>query len=90
MCFRRKPDARLDGYRFTANVAAWQPRVQRQDGGIFYIGLDRYGDLEALLAALRGEGIAIEELALQEADLEDVFLKIMSASGPSARVQESA
>jgi len=69
--------------------AAWQPRVLRQDAGIFFIGLDRYGDLEALLAALRSEGIAIDELALQEADLEDVFLKIMSASGPSARMQEA-
>jgi len=69
---------------------AWQPRVLRQDSGIFFIGLDRYGDLEALLAALRTEDIAIDELALQEADLEHVFLRIMAASGPSARVPEAA
>jgi ABC-2 type transport system ATP-binding protein len=61
--------------------AAWQPRVLRQDSGIFFIGLERYADLEALLAALREEGIAIEELALSETDLEQVFLRIMSTSG---------
>jgi ABC-2 type transport system ATP-binding protein len=57
--------------------ASWQPRVLREQGGIRYLGLDHYADLEGLLAALRAEGIAIRELALEEADLEDVFLKIM-------------
>jgi ABC-2 type transport system ATP-binding protein len=57
--------------------AAWQPRVLRREGGVFFIGLDRYADLEPLLAALRAEAIAIAELALQETDLEDVFLRIM-------------
>ena len=69
---------------------AWQARVRRQDGGIFFIGLDRYADLEALLAALRAEGIAIDELALQETDLEHVFLRIMSASGPPTAPRETA
>jgi ABC-2 type transport system ATP-binding protein len=63
---------------------AWQSRVLRQDSGIFFIGLERYADLEALLAALRTEAIAIEELALSETDLEQVFLKIMSTSGAAA------
>jgi len=61
--------------------AAWQPRVLRRDAGTFFIGLDRYGDLEGLLGALRTEGIGIDELALQETDLEHVFLRIMSAAG---------
>jgi ABC-2 type transport system ATP-binding protein len=56
---------------------AWQPRVLRHEGGVHFIGLDRYADLEALLAALRAEDIAIAELALQETDLEQVFLRIM-------------
>jgi ABC-2 type transport system ATP-binding protein len=64
--------------------AAWQPRVLRQDSGIFFIGLERYADLEALLAALREEGIAIDELALSETDLEQVFLRIMATSGTEA------
>jgi hypothetical protein len=33
-----------------------------------------------LLAALRTEGIAIDELALAETDLEQVFLRIMSGT----------
>jgi ABC-2 type transport system ATP-binding protein len=57
--------------------ASWRPRVLREEGGAFYIGLDHYADLEALLAALRTENVVIAELALQEADLEDVFLRIM-------------
>jgi ABC-2 type transport system ATP-binding protein len=60
---------------------AWQPRVVRQEGSTFLIGVDRYADLESLLAALRIEGIAIEELALSETDLEQVFLRIMSTAG---------
>ena len=62
-------------------LAGWESRVLRRDGGAFVIGVDDYGDLEPLLAALRTEGVAIEELALQETDLEDVFLRIMSSSG---------
>jgi ABC-2 type transport system ATP-binding protein len=64
--------------------AAWQSRVLRQDAGIFFIGLDRYAELEALLAALRAEGIAIDELALSETDLEQVFLRIMATGGMDA------
>ena len=58
--------------------AAWRSRVLREEGGAHFVGLERYEDLEALLAALRDEGVTIRELALLEADLEDVFLKIMS------------
>jgi ABC-2 type transport system ATP-binding protein len=57
--------------------ASWQARVLRSEAGGFILGLDRYADLELLLAKLREEGIAIAELALQEADLEDVFLKLV-------------
>jgi len=61
--------------------AAWQPRVLRHESGVFFIGLERYSELEALLASLREERIGIDELALSETDLEQVFLKIMAASG---------
>ena len=57
---------------------AWRNRVLRQEGGVFYIALETYADLERLLATLREGGIAIEELALAETDLEQVFLKIMA------------
>jgi ABC-2 type transport system ATP-binding protein len=65
--------------------AAWQARVLRQQSGICYIALERYADLEGLLAALRDDGIAIRELALEEADLEDVFLRIMASDTRAER-----
>jgi ABC-2 type transport system ATP-binding protein len=57
--------------------AAWGARVVRRDGGNHYVGLASYAELESLLAAFREDAIAIDELALEEADLEDVFLRIM-------------
>jgi ABC-2 type transport system ATP-binding protein len=68
--------------------AAWQARVVRREGVNYFLGLDSYADLEALLAALRVEGIAIDELGLEETDLEQVFLRIMrTPEAPMARVR---
>ena len=58
--------------------AAWEPRVVRRDEGSYLLSLGDYADLEHLLAAMREAGIVVEELALQEADLEQVFLRIMA------------
>ena len=61
--------------------AAWQARVRaRRRPGVSKSASTRYAELEDLLAALRAEGIAIDELALQETDLEQVFLRIMGAA----------
>jgi hypothetical protein len=49
----------------------------RHEGSVHWIGLDSYAELESLLAAMRAEGIAVEELAMEETDLEQVFLSIM-------------
>ncbi len=57
--------------------ASWQARVVRSEGNVFHLGLDAYAEIEPLLAAMREEGIAIDELAIEETDLEQVFLKIM-------------
>jgi ABC-2 type transport system ATP-binding protein len=57
---------------------AWRAQVLRQDAGLFYLGLTDYDDLERLLGGLRQENIVIDELALAETDLEQVFLRIMS------------
>jgi ABC-2 type transport system ATP-binding protein len=67
--------------------ASWQGRVQGRDAHAFLLGLEQYSELESLLAALREEGIRIDELALQATDLEDVFLRIMGAdrAGPTER-----
>jgi len=64
--------------------ASWQARVRSRDGRIFTIGLERYAELESLLAALRIENIDIDELALEETDLEQVFLQIMGSGRAAA------
>ena len=56
---------------------AWRERVLRHEGATYLLSLASYAELESLLSALRKRGIAIAELALQEADLEQVFLRIM-------------
>jgi ABC-2 type transport system ATP-binding protein len=58
----------------------WQPRLLRREGDVYYLGLSNYAELERLLAAMREGGIAIDELALAETDLEQVFLRIMAGS----------
>ncbi|MEP6997559.1 MAG: ABC transporter ATP-binding protein [Betaproteobacteria bacterium] len=56
----------------------WPSRVVRRDGQTCLLSLANYAELESLLAALRGAHVAIIELSLQEADLEQVFLRIMA------------
>jgi ABC-2 type transport system ATP-binding protein len=56
----------------------WRARVVRESGTVRFLGLADYAELEALLAALRRDGIAVGDLALTETDLEHAFLKIMS------------
>jgi ABC-2 type transport system ATP-binding protein len=66
--------------RLTADVLpeAWQSRVVRQEDCAYLLSLASYAELERLLAALREAGTTISELSLQEADLEQVFLRIMA------------
>jgi ABC-2 type transport system ATP-binding protein len=61
----------------TALPEAWRSKVQRQEGRTYLLSLADYSELETLLAALRAQGTSIDELSLQEADLEQVFLRIM-------------
>ena len=58
--------------------ADWEPRVVRRAEGMYLLSLADYAELERLLAALREAGVTVHELALQEADLEQVFLRIMA------------
>ena len=58
----------------------WSPRLLRREGNVHYLGLADYAELERLLAALRTERITIDEMALAETDLEQVFLRIMSGT----------
>ena len=69
--------------RLTADALpdVWRERVLRQEGATYLLSLTSYAELENLLSALREHGVAIDELALQEADLEQVFLRIMKRTG---------
>ncbi|MDD5388566.1 MAG: ABC transporter ATP-binding protein [Gallionellaceae bacterium] len=59
-----------------------QPRLKGRDGQRFILDLPDYGDLEVILANLRAAGINIRNMSLGEADLEEVFLKIMHGGTP--------
>jgi ABC-2 type transport system ATP-binding protein len=50
---------------------------QLQSGDVFTLRINDYAEVEQVLATLRVHGIAIKEMQLLEADLEDVFLQIM-------------
>ncbi len=54
-----------------------QPRLVSGDDGNWRFNFSEYADLEALMADLRGAGIHVLEMRLQEPDLEDVFTDIM-------------
>lgn len=58
----------------------WQRRIHRREGSVYYLGLESYAELERLLASFRGAGVSIDDLALAETDLEQVFLRIMAGS----------
>ncbi|MGE5171967.1 MAG: ABC transporter ATP-binding protein [Rudaea sp.] len=61
----------------------WMARLHQREGRVHYLGLENYAELERLLASFREAGIAIDDLALAETDLEQVFLRIMAGSETS-------
>jgi ABC-2 type transport system ATP-binding protein len=61
--------------------ASLRPRLTGRDGARFILDLPDYGDLEAILAGLRQAGVGVRDMALGQADLEEVFLKIMHGVG---------
>jgi len=58
---------------------SWQDRLLRRTGDVWHLGIERPSDLESLLAAMRVAGLGVQELTLDEADLEQVFLHIMQS-----------
>ncbi|MDB5776690.1 MAG: transporter ATP-binding protein [Herbaspirillum sp.] len=46
-------------------------------GGQYTLRVTEYNEVETILAALRQSGAVIEDMQLQQADLEDVFIQIM-------------
>jgi ABC-2 type transport system ATP-binding protein len=56
------------------------PLQRSQEDGIFTLALNEATEIEDVLAELRNAGIAVEDLQLTEADLEDVFVQIVGGS----------
>jgi ABC-2 type transport system ATP-binding protein len=74
---------RLSGLRLAlrhrgALPAALEPAVIERGEGHAVLRLARVEDVESTLAALREHGVAIEDLEVGHADLEDVFLQLMA------------
>ena len=59
-----------------------RPRLKAREGDHYILDLPDFGDLEGILAQLREAGIPIRDLALRQADLEEVFLKVMHEGRP--------
>ena len=69
--------------------ADWRSKLLRRTGDVWHLAIERPAELEALLASLRLADIRVEELSLDEADLEQVFLRIMQ-SGPPTKMAAGA
>ncbi len=54
-----------------------QGRLVECRDGRYCLRLSDYAEVETVLASLREAGIRVEDMALAQADLEDVFLRIM-------------
>ncbi len=62
----------------------------RVTGRIVQLKAHDAAEVEALLAALRGAGVAVEDMEIGRADLEDVFLEIMAGQHGAAAVGPAA
>jgi ABC-2 type transport system ATP-binding protein len=56
------------------------PRVIDQTDGVYLLALSSCQALEGVLSELRLAGVKVQEIALQQPDLEDVFLRVMGRS----------
>ena len=58
-----------------------EPLVTHPDelvsGRKYTLRVNEYAEVEPILAMLRESGVVIEDMQLQQADLEDVFIQIM-------------
>jgi ABC-2 type transport system ATP-binding protein len=73
----------LSGLRMAMRVTGVLPpeagaHVTERHGDHVVLRLSSVGDVEAMLAALRAGGCTVDDLEIGHADLEDVFLQLMS------------
>ena len=80
--------ARLAGVRIVLRLqgalpASLQPQVIEQSGSDnrYVLRVGQPGEVESVLAACRAAGCRIDDIEVGHADLEDVFLQVMSDSG---------
>jgi ABC-2 type transport system ATP-binding protein len=59
---------------------ALQSQLVEQTGESYLLALSSYQSLENVLAELRLAGVTVQEMALQQPDLEDVFISTMGRS----------
>ncbi len=57
--------------------AALLPQIAEQTGEDYLLELPSYQSLEPVLAELRMDGVEIKEMALEQTDLEDVFMRVV-------------
>lgn len=57
-----------------------QPRIIKHVDNVYTLGLKTPAEIEFILASLRVAGISVNEIALAQPDLEDVFVQIMGRS----------
>ena len=55
---------------------------EAHEGNKFSLRVNEYAEVEKILARLRESGAEIDEMQLQQADLEDIFLQIMDKGKP--------
>jgi ABC-2 type transport system ATP-binding protein len=60
--------------------AALQPQLLERTGDTHVLALSSYPALETVLAQLRAANIAVLEMSLQQADLEEVFLHVVGSA----------
>jgi len=78
---------RISGSQLIVNMAQGQlpeglrPLVQHNEQGEhgqrYTLRINEYSEVEGILARLRESGATIDEMQLQQADLEDIFIQVM-------------
>jgi ABC-2 type transport system ATP-binding protein len=69
---------RLAGGALPESLKALVSHPEELAGGNKYtLRVNEYAEVEPILATLRGSNASIEDMQLQQADLEDVFIQIM-------------
>jgi len=73
---------RLAGGSLPPELRALVLHDEQQEGNTYNLRVTDYAEVEKILARLREAGAVIDEMQLQQADLEDIFLQIMGGKTP--------